>query len=118
MKSSTTPGEERLPILRVPTANGTRSVGCAKSIESAPLLGRTCGANLFRAEVREVIRAEGPAIHPAKGEALVYRSHRVLSSAVSCGVRPNGPRVRLFQEAFRKICSKHDIRLDDWYEWD
>ena len=72
-------------------AAGTLRVGCAKSMESAPLLGRTCGAILFRAEVREVIRAEGPAVHPAKGEALVYRSHRVLYSAVSCGVRPNGP---------------------------
>ena len=51
--------------------------------------------DLFCAEVWEVIRAEGPAVHPAKGEALVYRSHRVLYSAVSCGVRPNGPRVRL-----------------------
>ena len=60
-----------------------------------PLLDRTCGAILFRTEVREVIRAEGPAVHPAKGEALVYRSHRVFYSAVSCGVRPNGPRVRL-----------------------
>ena len=40
-------------------------------------------------------RAEGPAIHPAKGGALVYRSHRVLYSVVSCGLRPNGPRDRL-----------------------
>ena len=40
--------------------------------------GRTCGAILFRTEVREVMRAEGPAVHPAKGEALVYRPRRVL----------------------------------------
>ena len=32
--------------------------------------------------------------HPAKGEALVYRSHHVLYSSVSCGLRPNGPTVR------------------------
>ncbi|MGO8752683.1 MAG: hypothetical protein ACLQNE_42625, partial [Thermoguttaceae bacterium] len=31
------------------------------------MLGRTCWTILFRAEVREVIRAEGPAVHPAKG---------------------------------------------------
>jgi hypothetical protein len=30
----------------------------------------------------EVIRAEGPAVRPAKGEALVYRSHHVFYSAV------------------------------------
>jgi hypothetical protein len=54
-----------------------------------------CGTILFRAEVWEVIRAEGPAVHPAKGGALVYRPHRMFYSAVSCGGRPNGPRVRL-----------------------
>ena len=63
--------------------------------DSHPLLDRTCGAILFRTEVREVVRAEGPAVHPAKGEALLYRSHRVFYSAVSCVVRPNGPRVHL-----------------------
>jgi hypothetical protein len=31
----------------------------------------------------------------SSSEALVYRSHRVLYSPVSCGVRPNGPRVLL-----------------------
>ncbi len=67
---------------------------------SALLLGRTCGTILFRAEVWEIIRAEGPAVHPAKGEALVYRSHRVLYSAVRCRVRPNGPRVRLIDEQY------------------
>jgi len=44
-------------------------------------------AILFRAEVREVIRAEGPAVHPAKGAALVYRPQRLLWSAVIvCGL--------------------------------
>ncbi len=58
--------------LRVPyNADGTRSVGRAKLMEFAPLFGRTSGAILFRAEVWEVIRAEGPAVHPAKGAALV-----------------------------------------------
>ena len=42
------------------------------------LLARTRGAILFRAEVWEVIRAEGPAVHPAKGGALVYRPHRAV----------------------------------------
>jgi hypothetical protein len=51
-------------------------------MEFAPLFSRICGAILFRAEVLEIIRAEGPAVHPAKGEALVYRSHRVLYLAV------------------------------------
>jgi hypothetical protein len=35
-------------------------------MEFAPLFGRIRGAILFRAEVWEIIRAEGPAVHPAK----------------------------------------------------
>ncbi len=34
------------------------------SSEARPLFGRTCGAILFRAEVWEVNRAEGRAVHP------------------------------------------------------
>jgi hypothetical protein len=78
-----------------PNVVGTLRVGCQKLTEFAPLFGRTCGAILFRAEVWEVIRAEGPAVHPAKGAALVCRSHRVLFSALPYALRPNGPRVRL-----------------------
>ena len=73
---------------------------CYELMEFAPTFGRICGAILFRAEVWEIIRAEGPAVHPAKGEALVYRAHRVLYSAVPCGVRPNGPIVRLLDERY------------------
>jgi hypothetical protein len=72
---------------------------------------RTYGAILFRAEVREVLRAEGPAVHPAKGGALVYRPHRVLYSAVSCGVRPNGPRVRLIAPPGRKAMPQSLARI-------
>jgi hypothetical protein len=72
-------------------------------MEFAPLFGRIYGSILSRAEVWEIIRAEGPCVHPAKGEALVYRLHRVFYSPVPCGLRPNGPRVRL---------------LDDRYAWD
>jgi hypothetical protein len=99
-------------------AGGTLRVGCTESMASVPLLGSICGANSSCAEMREIIRAEGPAVHPAKGEALVYRSHRMLYSAVSCGVRPNGPRVRLFQEEFRAICRKHGIEIHQRYAWD
>ena len=54
---------------------------------SAEPVGRFCSAQKFE---RVTIWAEGPAVHPAKGEALVYRPYRVLYSAVSCGLRPNG----------------------------
>ncbi len=72
-------------------------------MEFAPLPDRTCRTILFR--------AEGPAVHPAKGEALVNRSHRVLYSAVSCGLRPNGPRVRLIAHPGRKIMPQSLARI-------
>ena len=71
------------------------SVAC-QLIEFAPYFGGTRGAILFRRRrLREIISAEGPPVRPAKGEALVNRSHRVLYSAVSCGVRPNRAKRRL-----------------------
>ena len=63
---------------------------------SAEPAGRFCSA-----EVWQVIRAEGPAVHPAKGEALVYRSHHVLYSAVFCS--PVSPRESMQIERFSPV---------------
>ena len=73
---------------------GTLRVG-EELMEFAPLFGRTRGAILFRAEVWEIVRAEGPAVHPAKGEALVYRPQRVIYCVMFCDDRPHARRVRL-----------------------
>jgi tRNA-dihydrouridine synthase len=49
----------------------------AKSMELASSASGARGAILFRAEGREASRAEGPAVRPAKGTALVRRRHPI-----------------------------------------
>ena len=66
--------------------------GPAQSMELASLAGGTHAATLFCAEEREVVRAEGPAVRPAKGNALV----RAMPSECFC--RPDGPTILLEEE--------------------
>jgi len=82
-------------------------------IDGTGISGRqNYAATLFCAEGREAVRAEGLAVRPAKGTALVHQPQ-----SITCGVRPNGLKVLLIAIPSELADRTHRIEDEGLARW-